>query len=415
MHITILTYGSRGDVQPYIALGVGLLRSGYTVRIAAPENFADFVTGYGLEFAPLSGDPSQLARDLVDKAGTNQLRASQVLVEYVLPLAIQVHADLHLACEGTEAIIHTFLTAITGHEIARQMNVPDFFAQMYPIFTSTHSFPHMLFPPLRLGGGYNRLTHRVFNQMFWQVSRTAYGFLRRKAPDLPEKVFWPFAADNPRPTPILYGFSPQVITPAPDWDANVHVAGYWFLDNDDWQPPQDLLDFLDSGPPPVYIGFGSVVSHEMETVTDITLRALKKSEQRGLFLTGWGGVTSTDLPDDVFVIDSAPHDWLMPRMAAVVHHGGAGTTAAGLSAGAPSILVPFTADQPFWGRRIKELGVGPEPIPRKKLTADKLSYAIHTAVTHQPMRQRAAELGKKIRAEDGVGNAVKIIEEYLGG
>ncbi len=154
-------------------------------------------------------------------------------------------------------------------------------------------------------------------------------------------------------------------------------------------------------------------NRDPEQTTQIVLESLSQSGQRGLLSTGWGGMSQSDLPDDVFLLEACPHDWLFPQMAAVVHHGGAGTTAAGLRAGVPSIIVPFFGDQPFWGERVKVLGVGPEPIPRKQLTVDKLAYAIHTAATHQPMQKRAAELGEKIRAEDGVGNAVRVIEQFI--
>jgi UDP:flavonoid glycosyltransferase YjiC (YdhE family) len=151
-----------------------------------------------------------------------------------------------------------------------------------------------------------------------------------------------------------------------------------------------------------------------EDLAAIVLEALAKSGQRGLLLTGWGGMNVMRVPDNVFVLNSAPHNWLFPRMAAVVHHGGAGTTAEGLRAGVPTVIVPFIVDQPFWGKRVKDLGVGPAPIPAKKLTADKLASAIQTATMDSKMKARAAALGRAIRAEDGVGNAVKIVQQYLG-
>jgi len=152
-----------------------------------------------------------------------------------------------------------------------------------------------------------------------------------------------------------------------------------------------------------------------EQLARLVLEALAKSGQRGLLLTGWGGLRTMSVPDSLFVIDAAPHSWLFPRMAAVVHHGGAGTTAEGLRAGVPSVILPFMMDQPFWGRRVKTLGVGSEPIPRKKLSAEKLADAIQAAVTQPETRQRAARLGEAIRAEDGIGNATRILRQYLGG
>jgi len=174
-----------------------------------------------------------------------------------------------------------------------------------------------------------------------------------------------------------------------------------------------LVDFLAAGLPPVYIGFGSIAGKSPAKTTTIVTEALKKSGQRGIIATGWGGLEASLLPETMFTIDQAPHNWLLPHVAAVVHHGGAGTTAAGLRAGKPTIICPFFGDQPFWGSRISELRVGPEPIPQKELTVENLATAIHVAVTDENMGRRAAALGEKIRIEDGVGRAVQFIEQAV--
>lgn len=224
--------------------------------------------------------------------------------------------------------------------------------------------------------------------------------------------FWgPYQSNRTLGLPVLYGFSPSVVPKPSDWDADVHVTGYWFLDSSEgWSPPDELEGFLMSGPPPVYIGFGSMGNRKPQETADLVVRALERCNQRAVLLSGWGGMQSEDLPDSMFMIDSIPHTWLFPRMAAIVHHGGAGTTAAGLRAGVPSIVVPFFGDQPFWGQRVMELGVGPAPVPRKSLTVERLASAIEKAVSDQEMHLRAAQLGEKIRAEDGVARAVEIIQ-----
>jgi UDP:flavonoid glycosyltransferase YjiC (YdhE family) len=212
----------------------------------------------------------------------------------------------------------------------------------------------------------------------------------------------------------VYGYSPLVVPKPPDWGEWIHVCGYWFLDAaETYQPPDDLIAFLQSGPPPVYVGFGSMIHRDPARVAEMAVKALAIAQQRGILLTGWAGLNHRNLPDHVFQIDAAPHDWLFPRTAAVVHHGGAGTAAAGLRAGVPSIVVPFFADQHFWGERAHALGVGPKPIPQKQLTAERLAEAIHIAVTDQAMRARAADLGRRLQAEDGVGRAVEVIQDYL--
>jgi UDP:flavonoid glycosyltransferase YjiC (YdhE family) len=213
----------------------------------------------------------------------------------------------------------------------------------------------------------------------------------------------------------LGAYSQTAIPHPSDWSDDVHITGYWFQDApSEWHPSIELEEFLAEGPPPVYVGFGSMGGRNPEDFAAIVLQALEKSGQRGLLLTGWGGMNVMRVPDHVFVLNAAPHNWLFPRMAAVVHHGGAGTTAEGLRAGVPTVIVPFIVDQSFWGNRVKDLGVGPKPIPAKKLTADKLASAIEKATTDSKMKERAVALGKAIRAEEGVNNAVKIVQQYLG-
>ena len=215
--------------------------------------------------------------------------------------------------------------------------------------------------------------------------------------------FWgPFASLQRQEQTILYGYSPQVLPPPKDWDDFIHVTGYWFLEPPaGWEPPVDLVNFLQSGPPPVYIGFGSMVNSKPEETTDLVLQALARIGQRGVLSAGWGGLKKEDLPETVFMIGSIPFSWLFPQMAAVVHHGGAGTTSIGLWAGIPSIVTPFMGDQPFWGQRVYELGVGPRPIPRQRLTVDRLAESIRCAVSDTAMRKRAARLGNAFEPRMG--------------
>jgi sterol 3beta-glucosyltransferase len=210
--------------------------------------------------------------------------------------------------------------------------------------------------------------------------------------------------------PTVYGLSPAIIPKPADW-RNTEIVGDWFLAADDWIPPVDLLGFLASGSPPVYIGFGSMGSRQPEETADLVLQAIDRTGQRAILQAGWGGLSKADVPANILMVNSVPHTWLFPRMAAVVHHGGAGTTAAGLRAGIPSIVIPFFGDQPFWGQRVADLGVGTAPIPRKQLTVERLAQAIHRAVTDPLMRQQAADLGATIQAEDGIDRVVEIVRD----
>jgi sterol 3beta-glucosyltransferase len=250
-------------------------------------------------------------------------------------------------------------------------------------------------------------------QILWQSSKMADVTVRQEL-GLAKGSFWgPFRSLTRSETPVLYGYSSHVLPRPGDWAENHYVTGYWFLDaSNGWSPPSDLVGFLKAGEPPVYIGFGSMVNRNPQAVGQIALKALELSGQRGILASGWGGLKPSDLPASVHQISSIPHSWLFPRMSTVVHHGGVGTTAAGLRAGVPSIIVPFMGDQPFWGQRIASLGVGPQPIPRKKLTSKHLAEAILESVANAKMRQQAKYLGQKLQAEDGIQKAVALVDYF---
>lgn len=412
MHITLLTYGSRGDVQPFLALGIGLQRAGHTVRLAAPERFAAFITAHGLEYARLTGDPAEMTRELAETGGNSLLRVSRTIQDFAVPLGVQVFQDLEDACQGTDAIVYSFLIAIPCHHIAGKLGIPEFFVHLQPLMTPTREFPSLLFPrsPV-LTGFINRLTHHIFNAFFWQSNRLSYHWVRRKHPELPQRLHWPLAHDNPRRPTTLYAFSPSVIPRPADWPRDVHVTGYWFLETPgNWTPPQDLLDFLADGPPPVYVGFGSMASEQVADAVQQSVQALQGIGQRGIIASGWSDLGGLDLPDTIYRLDAAPHAWLFPQTCAIVHHAGAGTTAAALSAGVPSVGTPFFGDQFYWAARAAELGTAPTPLRGDQLGVESLGLAIHTAATYPPMIQRAAELGQQIQAEDGITRAIQIIE-----
>ncbi len=417
MRIAIIALGTQGDVQPYIALGKGLKDAGHSVRLLTHENFEVLVNSQGLEFWPVKGNVQELLetkemRALLEK-GNFLAIASRTAKEAQCAAIDWAHEGL-VACQGMELLIAGIGGLFVGLSLAEKLGLP--FLQAYVVpFTPTKDFPGVLFPQSisRLGGSINRLSHYLMRQVMWQGFRTADRIARQQVLGLSSVQFWgPYNADLLHRYPILYGFSPSVIPKPSDWNEDTHVTGYWFLDSSsDWTPTPTLMEFLQTGPTPVYIGFGSMSNRKPEETTDLILQALARTQQRAILLSGWGGLRKADLPDTVFMVGSISHSWLFPRVAAVVHHGGAGTTAAGLRAGVPSIVIPFFGDQFFWGRRVAELGVGPAPIPRKKLTGDRLAQAIKKALTDQKMRQCAANLGTRIQAEDGIANAVAVVQE----
>jgi len=417
MRITILTLGSQGDVQPYIVLGAALKDAGYDVRLATHANFEGIARAQGLEFFLLEGNPREMieteAGQALMETGPNIVTHVRQLKSMANTMIQQVLSDSWKACQGTDAIIHSAF-GFGGFYIAKKLGVPSIAAYIMP-FTRTRTFPSVTMPQFRLGGFYNWYSHIFFEQLFWQTFRSSIEKWIQESLGLPRPSFMgDFGTMHKRGYPIVYGYSPTVVPKPPDWGERIHVTGYWFLERQtDWQPPPDLVDFLQSGPPPVYVGFGSMSNRNPEEVTEIVLKALERCKQRGILLTGWGGLSKSELPAYVYRIESIPFDWLFPQMAAVVHHGGAGTTAACLRAGIPSIIVPFFADQPFWGERVYRLGAGPKPIPRKQLTEERLAGAINTVLGDRRMRKQVEAVGERIRAEDGVARAVDAIRSYL--
>ena len=416
-HITLITAGSRGDVQPYIALGLGLQARGHTVRLATHAIYGDWVRGHGLEFAPVEGDPMAMiqaehGRDWVE-TGQRGLGFLRGFRRFMDPLLHQATADALAACADTDLILFSGIAFYASYSVAEKLNLPFIQAYLQPI-TPTGDFPSVVFPTKRRGGRlFNYATHALGGQAFWQVTRPILNGIRRDMGLRSFSIPGPFLSMVRRRLPVIHSYSPTLLPKASNWNEASFVTGFWFMEPDDYDPPLVLAAFLAAGPPPVYVGFGSMTGNDPERLTAVTLESLARSGQRGVLLAGWAGLADGDLPDTMLRLDSAPHDWLFPRMAAVVHHGGTGTTHTALRAGAPQVIVPFFADQPFWAERAHLLGVAPRPVLQEDLTAGHLAAAIRVAVNDQQMRSRAAEVGARVRAERGVEEAVGIIERYL--
>lgn len=414
MNITILTYGSRGDVQPFVALAIGLQKHRHIVKLAAPHKFAEFVTSHGITFVPLAGNPEEISR-LINNAGTNPARVIASIWKYIFSIAPQVSRSAFLACEGADLIVHSFLFTVGGHSWAREHNIPDISVQTFPMFAPTREFPNVSAPNIS-PGALSYFSHWFATQIFWFGGNGGYGPAQRANPDIhfPKKLYWPFER---RPhhlrTPLLFAYSPGILPRPKDWDKHVHVTGYFFVDEESCQPPVELSDFLAAGQSPVCISFGSMVNRKAKLIDEIIRETLKQTGSRGLVLSGWGEVEDQS-SKDLLYLKSVPHDWLLPKCKLIIHHGGAGSTAAGLRAGIPNIVIPFTADQPFWGSRVHAIGAGPKPILVKNLSVEKLTQAIAGAESNV-VRERAQAVGQRIRSEDGVKSAVELIEAYRSG
>ncbi len=429
MRIVITTAGSRGDVQPCVALALGLKEAGHEVSVASWALFRGLVEGRGLEFHPVAGpDPDHLIEALLE-AGRNPLRYARSFRPLLRPHAERGFHDCLAACRGADAVVYTPL-GFAGYMAAEQLGIVAVGSVVEPLLIRSGSFPSAIlgrpFGGAALGEApvvgalYNCLSHLAVEQIYWRTVQPLVGDLRERA-GLPQMstLFGPLGRMHRRRQPLLLGWSEHVLPRSPRQAAWMPTTGYWFLDHDrNWQPPEELGRFLDSGEPPVSLGLGSmsgIESARTGRIAALTAEALKRAGKRGVLLSNHGGIDVTGLPDGVMrVAGEVPYDWLFPRVAVAVHHGGAGTVAAALRAGVPSVVIPVLPDQAFWGWRVAALGAGPTPIPPKRLTPERLSAAILQAATDPDMRRRCRLLAEKISAEDGVRRAVEAFELHAG-
>jgi UDP:flavonoid glycosyltransferase YjiC (YdhE family) len=417
MKITIFAAGSQGDIQPCVALAKGLLQNGFQIKIAAPSDFAEFISKHGLEFSPLRGDirqimSSETGRKFMEKGSRNPLRSIQTIRTLIAPVITEMTEDLYTACQKSDALISLGIFSAFASSISDKLQIPLIHIEPTPLLP-TGSFPTPSWPIQKdLGRIHNYLSGLLMLYVVWYWYRLFVRDLRKQL-KLPVYHGSDFIR-RLRSTPMLSAYSNSIIPHPGDWSENIHITGYFFLDSEeDWHPPSELIQFLNSGKKPIYIGFGSMGGQEPEKLTNIILGALEKCNQRGVLVTGWGGIKTKFTSENIIILDKAPHRWLFPQMAAVVHHGGAGTTAEVLRAGVPSVIIPFILDQPFWGARIKALGVGSNPIPHKKLTVNNLSEAITSVTTNQEMINRSKMIAELIRSENGVQNAVYLVQKIL--
>jgi sterol 3beta-glucosyltransferase len=410
MKFGIVTIGSQGDIDPFIALGKRLQSHGHSVRIAAFRRFEAYIKSEGLEYAPLSGDAAEVIRLLIGEQVSpfQYFRNLEVLLN---PVKKDFLSDVFSACEGMDAILYSLLGAVAWHA-ADKLNIPCFRVFFFPA-DPTGEFPAMTAPELPLGSVYNRFTFAGGDLLWTHATRKLLNDWREDMGLSPIRPFsFPYRDIRGKPIPTLYAYSPLVAPKPANWDKNRYLTGYWVHHTEtEWKPDKSLVDFLNAGSKPIYLGFGSMVGGSFVQVLDIVLESLHITNQRAVISAGWGNLQGRQLPENVHQIGFVPHEWLFEQVAAVVHHGGAGTTSAGLRAGIPSIVVPFGGDQPYWGNRVYKLGAGPRPIKRKELSSKRLVTAISEVIGNQTIIANAKRIGEQLRKEDGVGNAVRIIEE----
>eukprot|EP00743_Colponemidia_sp_Colp-15_P005351 GILK01005753.1.p1 GENE.GILK01005753.1~~GILK01005753.1.p1 ORF type:complete len:881 (-),score=93.45 GILK01005753.1:73-2670(-) len=428
LRFVILTVGSRGDVQPFVALGKELMKLGHKVRIATHKVFEEFVKEHDMEFWPLAGDPAELMAMMVQHDNMfsyafvkDGLTTKRTFIKELLDTAWEA-CSMPVDGSGLYSpdVIIANPPSFAGLHIAEKLGIPLYMAFTMP-WSRTKVTPSPFFPKLQTratGGRLNYLTYSAVDRLLWAGIRDMVNTWRTKSLGLvpiATKKWIGHRLIHDLNVPFLYCFSPSLLPRPSDWGSSIDVSGFWFLDeakSTEWQPPPDLKEFLEKGEPPVFIGFGSIVVADPDKLTRLVMEAARISGRRCLVQQGWAGMSNASPPPNVMMLGKAPHDWLFPRCAAVVHHGGAGTTAAGLSAGKPTVIVPFFGDQYFWGRIVSQQGVGPSPIPYNVITAQQLAVSIEFCFQPEVV-EKAAALGDKVNTEDGVAKAVKFIHRLL--
>lgn len=416
MRITICTIGTRGDVQPFVALGAGLAHAGHHVRIVITNDFIDLIDGEALEAVvlPVSIRGFMKRAEFVAALRTQQpLTIMRAILRLGLPYLERLADTYWHACQGSDAIIFSGW-AVGAFDSAEKLGIPSFCAYLIPASPTT-AFPHPDLISTNQNPVINRLSYLVEEQLLWRSGGSKLNAWRKSALGLPP-IKWPgiHREMRSRHVPILFGYSPLLVPRPHDWPEWYYVTGYWLHRTpESWHPPAALLDFLASGPRPIYVGFGSMVDDQADTLMELIVEALNQTGNRAIISPGWSGSTRRSFPDTIAVVDAVPHDWLLPQTAAAIHHGGAGTISASIHAGVPSITIPFMLDQFTWSQRIAELGLGSKPIPRAEVTVDALVKSIQSVMGNEGMRIRATVFKDQLQSENGIERAVEVITQHI--
>lgn len=418
LNIAILVVGTRGDVQPFLAMAKRLQEFGHRVRLATHANFRNFVKLADIDFYPLGGDPRVLAGYMARNKGlipsgpgeiSIQRKQLKSIIESLLPACTEPDIETGMPFRAQAIIANP---PAYGHShVAEALGVPLHIFFTMP-WTPTSEFPHPLARVPQSAGYW--LSYIVVDLLIWWGIRGYINDFRKKKLKLAPIAYFSTYNGSISHLPTGYMWSSHLVPKPKDWGPLVDVVGYCFLNlGSKYRPREEFVRWIQKGPQPIYIGFGSMPLDDTKKTTDVILEALKDTGQRGIIDRGWGDLGQfTEATENVFLIEDCPHDWLFPQCSAVVHHGGAGTTATGLKAGCPTTIVPFFGDQFFWGDRVHQRGLGPAPIPISELSIEKLSNAI-TFMLQPEVKSLAMELAKLIENEDGVAAAVNAFHRHL--
>lgn len=424
MKVLLVAHGTRGDIQPFLALSCGLMAAGHEVTLIGPGVFSELARSAGVPYVPIVDGPLELRTDpVVLKANEDRrgIRGAVLGVRWFRrhqPHCVKVLEDLIAKVkEQRRPDVLVFPPWVPAQHIAEWLDVPAVPACFQPGWVPTPDFVNPLMPG-RLPSSMNRASYALAELPVRLLYGSAVARLRREALGLSRRGRRLSILSRPDggPATVLQAFDPCVLPGTPRYPPTTHTTGFWHLPTfSSWRMPSALRSFLDAGPRPVYIGFGSMAGSRPAQKSRAILAAVRQAKVRAVIATGWGGILDSEKEhrrnaEEFFFVDQVPHDRLFPHMAAIVHHGGAGTTASALRSGRPQVVCPFTFDQPFWARRMHTLGIAPQPLAQHHLTTDRLAASLHDAVSDPELAHRAEQFASRTAARDGVRKAVQVLE-----
>jgi sterol 3beta-glucosyltransferase len=408
MKLLFATYGTEGDTRPFAALSSYLMRSGHDVLLLADSETLGSARALGVPVRAIAGDikgalgvDGSIARIVGDASGLRQ--TAQALAAIANAQAASWLSEFVAAAEGRDAIVVSGLAAFAGFSAAEHLGIRAIGAGLIPI-TPTAEFASPFLPQRMSSRLLNRAGHRFVNAMLWRAFRKATNAARKEVCGMSARQsVW-------EGHPMLYGISPNIVPIPADWPDNAHNCGQWIVSAPDFIPDTQLVDFLDSDEPPVYVGFGSMLGFDADALLKELVSAL--GNRRVLFNAGWSKFDLAKLPSNILPVGDTPHDWLFPRVSVAIHHGGSGTSHSAVRAGIPSVVIPFAGDQAFWGCRLEEAGVGSSLGNGRNVSATKLRK--HMAIAESTaVKERAAQLGHQVTSENGLAVAAGLLERYV--
>lgn len=413
MHITFLTVGTRGDIQPCVLLANKLYQMGMKVNIVGPSNIDFGETNMKVSYHTINVDVKEIMKSkknniMIDKMRTNPLSAIITMRKLAKPIVKTIFNNFMQECKSTDLIICLGVLSAFGMILSDKLNKPLMLLTPSP-FLPNESYPAPSWPfQIGMGKLYNSITAYIMIYTLWLWYKPYITKIRRKLKL--DKMNYKIYLDRLFNCSVINAFDQNILNSKKKLNVEIPLGFIYQDDVIDWSVPDNLTKFLDNGEPPVYIGFGSMILKNPKKKLDIIISALCKTKQRGIILGEWGNLKPDDLPSNIYFIDSIPHRWIFSRVKCIIHHGGSGTTAESILSGKPILIIPFILDQFFWGRRIYEQGLGPKPIPIQKLTVNRLVKALNLILNNENYVNNSKRENLILTLENNVKELVEIIK-----